>query len=181
MISPPVPLAFCITGTSKQSIVAPSFGSDRPYSTIRVAAPSLNVMARPGPGRGQDPKLGKFQQEQPRESPEKALPLWTVVFFCAECRALPPFSRSTNLFDAGLFLAGPGEASEQWNGCNTSRPPGLAKGTVNLTLTAQRQCRSRLRHGRCNVPLAQQNRGMRVRESGTQMSHRTRHGARVKP
>ena len=70
-----------------------------------------------------------------RESPEKALPLWTVVFFCAECGALPPFSRSTNLFDAGLFLAGPGEAGEQWNGCNTSRPPGLAKGTVNLTLS----------------------------------------------
>jgi hypothetical protein len=54
------------------------------------------------------------------------------------------------------------------------------KNMVTLTLTAQSRCRKRLRHRRCNACLAQPNRGVRVRKSGTQMSQCARYGARTK-
>src|SRR5262249_1948334 len=101
-----------------------------------------------------------------REGSEKALP-WTLVAFARSNGVLPhPSPRNDrSVRRLTVHCRTLEKPARQWMDHHTSRLPRLAKATVNLTLTEQSPCRKQLRHGRCNVRLAQPGWGMRVRES----------------
>src|ERR1700761_3754562 len=89
----------------------------------------------------------------------------------------PPLPAQTFLFDA-LFdcLAGTWRKRRGWE-LDISKTAASGNPIVNLTLTRQSRALWPLRHGRCTTAPAQPFKGMRVHETGTDVSrHRGKRG-----
>jgi hypothetical protein len=104
-------------------------------------------------------KIEKMSIKTKREGSEKALPLLLLIFLPKAPGAIsPPLPAQRPNYSTPPVSQPHRNLEKKRRGiecANTSRLPPTANPIVNLTLTAQRRRRQRLRHGRCNVCPAQ--------------------------